>query len=194
MTTRTLPIHLTICASLACALLTPADGLAKKKDVSEPRDTKVGLGLALGSSGSAMDIFVDGGQFRLEPLLSATSLRMPIQTSSGWRVEPELGFTILDASGSEYSDWKLACGLSPSWGLGDKGLAYAGGRIGLFGMGYDRTYVDLMLGVGLGGEYWVSSYFTLGGEAQFNLVKYGEDLDGFSLTSNAVLVARFFFN
>jgi len=182
---------------LAAALVLPSPALAKKKlDRSHPKATKVGVGLGLESGTSLMDLYYfETGMFRVEPLMSSTTLRLPILASGGWRIEPEVGLLHLSYEGESFNDWKLATGIYPCWGLGEDGLAYAGGRIGLTGQGDDDdSYKDLLLGFGAGGEYWVSSYFTVGGEVQLNYVKYGEDMNGSSITTNAALLARFYFN
>ncbi len=118
-------------------------------------------------------------------------LYLPINASPTLRVEPEFGLltTSSSTSGSGGSTSSSATSLRVAVGIfsllerhGSARL-YVGPRIGIMRTSSSSSFpgsptatsseTDLMLAMALGGEYFFSPHFSLGGEAQLQYVKYG---------------------
>lgn len=175
--------------------------------IEAQEDTKVGLGVAI----------VD-----LQQLLEASTLEtnatisIPIITSSGFRLEPEIGlFTTTqkaeyEGSSSEYTvtSWSIGLGLFSQKEYGDFNLYY-GGRVGYmskkvsmessFSSG-EETTSGFYIGPAIGGEHNFSKHFSLGVEAQFGyalLTNEEEDrpydIDLSIFNTRALVFFRFYF-
>jgi len=172
--------------------------------------TKVGIGIAIIDMQQIFEAQLSGGGY------FSSTITVPINASSTFRVEPELGFAISTdefKSGSftdeeTTSSWKIGVGL---FGLKKFEIftLYYGGRVGFLTQSVTEdngTDTDEMGSTGfylapaLGGEHYFSDHFSLGGEAQIvytSIATEPEDGDweqNLSVINTRVLVfVRFFF-
>jgi hypothetical protein len=172
--------------------------------------TKVGIGVAIIDMQQFFEAFAsEGGSFN-------SAIMVPIEMSSSFRLEPEVGFssaTDEQSSGSFTSkesttSWRIGVGL-----LGMKKYSpftlYYGARVGYITLTLtdeDDSGTDELSSSGfyvapaLGGEHYFSDHFSLGGEAQIIYASVSTEPDegnweqDLSAINTRVLVyIRFFF-
>lgn len=125
------------------------------------------------------------------------SVYIPIFVSKNFRLEPEIGLWWQSYSDSYYyseSDILFRIG----WGMflvkqKERTNLYQGLRVGLIleDNGDSRKYFSI--GPALGGEYFFSSHFSLGGEAQLNFTTYGDGGSFRSGSCKTVVFVRWYF-
>lgn len=118
-------------------------------------------------------------------------LYLPINASPTLRLEPEFGVLSTSSStsgsgggsSSSATSLRVAVGIFSLLKRHGSAQLYVGPRIGIQRTSSSSTFpgnptstsseTDLMLAMALGGEYYFSPHFSLGGEAQLEYVKYG---------------------
>ena len=164
--------------------------LACSATANAQTDVKVGIGISINPLAQT------------SPLVSAAvlggliSFYVPINIGDKFKIEPELGYWRVKqkASGDginaeqTLTQWRLAAGLLYMFPQKASLTPYIGPRVGIvkssrtqkFDTSEDKvSQTDFFLGLALGGEYYFSSHFTLGGEFQFNYISIGEpDVEG----------------
>lgn len=169
--------------TLRLAVLCVALSLASPAAAQEatPRG---GIGIAL-SNLDVGSLFTGG--------FPAAQIYVPIVISPGLRIEPELGVLKLEDDqdpSQDVSVYTLGVGLLFTRHVGEDVLAYVGPRLAIsrvsqpvndpFGPGsVDAVGTDLRLAAAIGGEYFFSSRFSLGAEAQLAFMAVGDrDVSG----------------
>ena len=128
---------------------------------------------------------------------------MPINTSSKFRLEPEIGFNLASDS---LGIWNRT-NLTVSVGCGffalkhkEKANIYYGARFGCLLISYRTngrsSRTDFFFGPALGGEYLFSKNFSLGGEVQliYNMIGVGEGGESASeLKTKPLFFVRWYF-
>lgn len=103
----------------------------------------------------------------LEALLMP-SLYVPIQAGDQFVVEPFLGLVRMSEGDFSETLLRLGAGLLYLLDVSDDGRVYVGPRIGVIrssvSNGFSASDTNLTLGGVVGGEYFLSSAFSLGGE------------------------------
>ena len=175
---------------------------------------KVGIGISinpLAQTSSLGGVTVPGGLF---------AFHVPINIGEKFKIEPELGYWRVKqkASGGginaeqTLTQWRLAAGLFYMFPQKASLTPYIGPRVGIVKSSETRKFdtsedkfsqTDFLLGLALGGEYYFSSHFTLGGELQFNYISIGEpeeegvpdtfELDTDLFSTNGLLFIRWYF-
>ena len=195
--------------------------LACSATANAQTDVKVGIGISINplaqtsSLGEDLTTTVPGGLF---------AFYVPINIGEKFKIEPELGYvrakTKVSTTGSSteqtLTQWRLAAGLFYMFPQKASLTPYIGPRVGIVKSSetqkFDTSRVifvdkvsqtDFFLGLALGGEYYFSSHFTLGGEFQFNYVSIGEHseedvppstiTDGDLFSTNGLLFIRWYF-
>jgi len=147
--------------------------------------SRIGFGVSLGKE----IISSDGGL----TLLDFPSFYVPINISSHFRFEPEIGYYRYSESG-EYGEssneiLSIGCGIFLMTRKGKVDIYY-GARLGLISTSYSYRYTwdgvdsyddsktDFYVGPVLGGEYFFTKHLSLGGEIQFNYISMGQWDDG----------------
>jgi hypothetical protein len=179
----------------------------------EEKKPKFGVGV---SFSPFRGIFVE----RFRPL-DLADIRVPIFIGSHVKLEPEIGILRMTetVSGGDFlfdprvrketfTQLRLALGGYYRHSATEKLEIYVGPRVGIIRSTESirrdddedsETLKDLLLGAALGGEYFFSNHFSLGGEVQFNYLSFDETEDPFSrteaslLTTNASVLLRFYF-
>lgn len=156
--------------------------LASYQLQAQDRKSLIGIGISMGkeiisSNGSVLTLF------------DFPSIYVPIIISSKFRLEPGIGFYRYSGSGTNWEESTTI--LSLSFGIfavtrKDKVDIYYGVRNGLIctwdydrydwnGVErYERSKTDYYVGPAMGGEYFFSKHFSLGGEVQLNYVFIGQ--------------------
>lgn len=155
------------------------------------QDTRVGIGVGIGSQNLALSPSLD--DVALSSPLGLASVYLPI-TLSSLRIEPEVSF-LRASSSTESGDFEtsttstavvLASGVFAGQQRGNTYLYY-GGRLGVsfsstteessFGNDSNEettSRTNFFVGPAVGGEYFFSDHFSLGGEAQLRYLSIGE--------------------
>jgi hypothetical protein len=142
---------------------------------------RIGLGVALGKE--VYEITDNGAVNQVD----FPTFYVPVFIHPNLRLEPEIGFvrysTTTGVSIIRNSILLTGCGAFIGHWCGPVYL-YGGGRVAwirnthfvqsMIGAGKTTTLIDLMWGPALGGEYFFTPHLSLGGEIQFNFVKYKE--------------------
>lgn len=148
----------------------------------QEKRSRIGIGISMGkeitsSNGSVLTLF------------DFPSIYVPIIISSKFRLEPGIGFYRYSDSGTDWEESTTI--LSLSFGIfvvtrKDKVDIYYGVRNGLICIWdydrydwngterYERSKTDYYFGPAMGGEYFFSKHFSLGGEVQLNYVFIGQ--------------------
>lgn len=156
----------------------------------------LGLGVAIGKEVSTLGDLTD-------PIVTVhqvdfPSIYLPIRLNPGLKIEPEFGITryTIDAPDVDqtFSIMLIGAGafflmnvgpVDLSWGLRFAMLKESYDHDGL--VDYTVTRNDMVYGPALGGEYFFTRNFSLGGEVQFNYVKIGEiEIDGDDAPTNGL--------
>jgi hypothetical protein len=209
-------------ASRLCAAVVPAL-LCAGTVQAQGNEGNIGIGVSLiqatitpdlgggGTFGAVAlgDIFVPihfGQRFKLEPWLGVFRFKEKAESSG----------TTSDESTTQ---WRLGTGLYFRFPTSESFIPYFGPRVGLLFTSFSEedtftggsnkfelSETDFQIGVALGGEYFFSRHFSLGGEVQLNYTSIGEPTikqDGSEITdgslsrnliSNAAsILARFYF-
>jgi hypothetical protein len=153
--------------------------------------------------------------------IGLTNFTVPIRLGDGFRLEPELGILRLttQVSGTGFSgestETVLRYGLSAHFFLAEASSdfrPYVGPRVGFVrntqdsssdGSSFESKRTDSYFGVAIGGEYWFTPRFSLGGEVQLNRVSIGDeevtgepssgfDSDASLISNNGVIAIRFY--
>lgn len=181
---------------------------------------KIGIGI---STGDVKNIF----RLLSSPADVSPIIYVPINVSATFRIEPEVGFTNTSEK-SDYMDIKRVSTLNTfHFGVGifpvfinyENYNVYFGGRIAYETVEIIREYTfasetdkneenlsGFSFGPALGGEYLLSEYFSLGGEAQViyqslsgedkgidNNTNEKTDLDNSSFSTSVLIFFRFYF-
>jgi hypothetical protein len=158
--------------------------------------TQVGIGITIGKE---FTVSGEDGSFIFLPV-GFTNIYVPILIRSKFRIEPELGWFRSSQSGdiTEYSFTSFRYGLGIfsatqkqkmhlyyglRLGINRTSISYKSAEFFLSNEGTSKT--DFFIGPSLGGEYFFSDHFTLGGEAQLNYISIGQ-FDGDRSPSNEV--------
>ena len=175
---------------------------------------RVGVGVALSDITTVLVSGISGGT------VSAPVVLVPIDVMPGLRVEPILGYartrseiTVADNEPQETSVSALQIGVG-IFGRADRGAAglYYGGRIGYTTSSADITSgapgddgesaSGFFVGPTLGGSYFLSDFFSLGGDIEVRYTSTGREEDfgtqtaeysNSSIIFRPSLVVRFFF-
>lgn len=165
-------------AALGFALSLTSPAVAQQ---SEPRG---GIGIALSNLDTG-SLFTGG--------FPAAHVYVPFVISPGMRIEPELGVLKLEDDqdpSQDVSVYTLGVGLLFTRRVGEDLLAYVGPRLAVsrvsqpvddpFGpASVDAVGTDLRIAGAIGGEYFFSPRFSLGGEAQLAFTSVGDrDVSG----------------
>ncbi len=177
-----------LCVAVAC----PA--LAQSLSLTHVERPMLGLGVAIGKEVSTLGDFSD-------PVVSVhqvdfPSIYLPIRVNPGLKIEPEFGLMryTIDASSVDqtFSIMLIGAGAFFLMNVGPVDLSW-GLRFAMIKESYDHdgaadytvTRNDMVYGPALGGEYFFTRNFSLGGEVQFNYVKLGEiETDGDDAPNN----------
>jgi hypothetical protein len=135
----------------------------------------------------------------LSTLYELPSFYLPINVSSKFRLEPEIGFYRHSAAsffGEEISTTlSIGCGI---FRVVSKGKAdmYYGARTGLVYNSYRTISItDFYVGPATGGDYLFDKHFSLGGEIQLNFVfiglLHGEDIG--EIKTKTLFFVRWYF-
>jgi hypothetical protein len=171
----------------------------QKEDQEEPAaddEGRAGIGVDVGLTTANANLGLSGlgglGSLVNSPV--RTGLRIPLQLSDRWTLEPRLGFSVtrtvhsagqssggLNTEDLESTSWMLGGGLQlrRTWSLSGSTRAYAGFALRahyseVSGLGSnsqsERVNRTTTLGAGpvLGGEYFLSESFSLGLEARID--------------------------
>lgn len=179
------------------------------------------ISTALGQSKFGISIPFDGGFSVIEDdilgfPISFVAPRITIQ-SDARKIEFGIGFFRANSKNdfpdfafeSTFTSLNLHVGVSKVTKIDDSAI-YIGGQIGVirisssssssFSFGSESNEESInhwFLGPILGGEHFFSEHVSLGGEAQFNYIKIGQDEDsnssGSLISTNVVLLFRFYF-
>jgi hypothetical protein len=188
-------------------------GSLRAADKSFPGTFRGGIGASLGIENL---VLVDDGDIMHYPL-GVAGLYVPMIISDCVKIEPEIGYYRYSSSwdgGSESSNDRFRFGLGIFYAsfLGKDTFVYLGIRGGLlynqrtYSSDYDpdsreREKVDFFVGPAVGAEHFLSDYFSLGAEVQFNYIHegnwdgdgYDEDRSVYYLSNNTHFFARFYF-
>ncbi|UCH63691.1 MAG: hypothetical protein JSU77_04385 [Fidelibacterota bacterium] len=169
------------------------------------RETRVGVGVTISDIKELMQILEGGG---ILPIIF-----VPINVSPTLRIEPGIGYYQSSTEDPDYESsskgLSLGIGIFPMTLRGGMNLYY-GARLGRisttssYKYDYNGGETDEESGTGLfiaptfGGEYFLSSSFTLGGEAQLRYVSLTEKDDDeerttSSISTRGLLFIRFYF-
>lgn len=155
---------------------------------SAKSDTRLGIGIS-----AASDVALGSSELLFVPL-SLANIYIPIHVSSHFRLEPEIGLlrSTFSSNGFKGSATNIRIGLgifaqSPK----EKMNFYYGLRAGVIQLfessgGNDDSTTDFYIGPACGGEYFMNTNASLGGEVQLNYIAF--DQNGNS--SYAVLTTR----
>jgi hypothetical protein len=138
-------------------------GLSAQDALSQERDTRVGLGIGVTTVSLA----------EVEALMMPR-VHLPVVVDERWMFEPALGF--LRVSDDDSSETLLGVDVGGFLLLGSaaEGRVYVGPRLGLLrvsgsvdvpGVSDPDSQTNLTLAGLIGGEYFLGSNFSLGGEA-----------------------------
>jgi hypothetical protein len=176
---------------------------------------KAGIGLSLNPPTlGALDL--DGGVTINTGLpFDFGNFYFPIVVSPKFKIEPEFGLfraSIKYQDGGFTDEEKatiLRLGLGLFYVFPTKGdlRGYVGPRLGFIyttasDNGSDVSETDWVLGLALGGEYFFSSHFALGGEAQLNYIRLGKpdsddggdyDLSRHVISTHGLILVRWYF-
>jgi hypothetical protein len=140
------------------------------------------------------------------------SFYMPIPISSGFRIEPEIGLWLHSYSRedggdrkSSYSIISLGCGIFPITNKG-KIYIYYGARFRMVRFlnsiedvytDRDDSKTDIHFGPAVGGEYFFTDHFTLGGEVQLDYISIGQfdddDVSEKLINTKTLIFVRWYF-
>ena len=183
---------------------------------------KVGIGVNLIQATIAPDLS-GGGTFGAVAL---GDILVPIHFGQRFKLEPWLGvvrsreksedtgFT----SEEKLTQWRFGTGLYYRFPASESFVPYFGPRVGLLLTSFSNEFTnggsskfelsetDFLIGLALGGEYFFSGHFSLGGEVQLNYISLGEPtekVDGTEITNGSLsrslfsngasILARFYF-
>ncbi len=160
-------------AALALALSLAAPAAAQQ-------GPRAGIGVALSN--------LDFGSLFTGGSLPAAQIYVPINVSSGLRLEPQLGILKLEDDADPTGDVSvitLGVGLLFMKNVGQQTIAYLGPRLAIsrvsqsvpdpFGPGtIDADGTDVRIAGVVGGEYLFSPHFSIGAEAQLGYTSVGD--------------------
>jgi len=165
--------------------------LASNVDAQSGNGSRIGLGVTLNPVAVA-EIDMESSFLPI----GLGNFTVPIRLGNGVRVEPELGIYKLDAEfeGSgftgkfESSILRYGVGVHFLVGGTDEFRPYVGPRFGFIkqsnrqentgSSAQEEKRTDNYIGLVLGGEYFLTSRFSLGAEVQLNRVGMGNEEDG----------------
>jgi hypothetical protein len=179
---------------------------------AQPEGTKFGIGVSLIQSVIAPDF--EELQFGTVAL---SNIYVPIIIGSSFKLEPEIGFYRLseeeDTFEGTLTQWRFGLGAFYYLPAAASVRVYVGPRVGLqltslsaeedVDLEFGET--DFVFGLALGGEYFFSDHFSLGGEVQLNYVSLGEpdvEVDGVDqdfdlsrnfISNNGLILMRWYF-
>jgi hypothetical protein len=190
---------------------------------AQNNEAKIGIGVSLIQTTIAPEL--EGGGFFGGVALG--DIFVPIHFGQRFKLEPWLGVIRLkqssESNGSTLNEgttqWRFGTGLYFRFPTSESFVPYLGPRLGLLLTRFSEEFTypggsdkfelsetDFQFGLALGGEYFFSRHFTLGGEIQLNYTSIGEPTvkrDGTEITdgslsrnliSNAAsILARFYF-
>ncbi len=143
--------------------------------------SRIGFGVSLGK-----EIIVGAGEVMQLTLFDFPSFYLPINLSSNFRFEPEIGYYRYSASDGDWNDsyniFKIGCGIFYITRKGKVDI-YCGARLGLISTSYsyesqwgdeEDSKTDFYVGPAIGGEYFFTKHLSLGGEIQFNYISMGQ--------------------
>lgn len=201
----------TACTTLlAFAIL--ANGAAAQSDGG----VKVGFGVALNPIAIA-DMDLDASVLPV----GLGNFTVPIQIGSSLRFEPEFGIfrghseSSSNGSTSKYTQSLMRYGLAAHYLFAgsESFRPYVGPRVGFIRQSSDQEFTgstpyeskrtDTYFGLALGGEYWFTPRFSLGGEVQVNRIGIGDEevtnepapsgsYDASFVSSNGVVAVKFY--
>lgn len=180
------------------------------QDVEDAENWSIGIGVSIGK-----DLVVaDDGELMMLPVCFS-NIHIPITVSQKLRFEPEFSIWIYSYEGDnnisrKYTTYRIGLGILGIKSLEQTKLHY-GLRAGIVYNSTERTApeseynkdeskTDKYVGLAIGAEYYFSTYFSIGGEAQLNYIFLGnfddnDDNGSASIISNrALVVIRFYFN
>jgi len=126
---------------------------------------------------------------------TAMQVLLPFRVGGHFIVEPTLGFTRYQTGDYHWNRFDLGCTLRKSLNLADR-IPYLGFYANMIRTG-EPPVVDLEVGPVMGGEYFLSDYFSLGVEGRLVLRQY--DLDEnprdrtYVWTTRGIFSARVYF-
>ena len=184
---------------------------------------KVGIGVNLIQATISPDLS-GGGNFGAVAL---GDILVPIHFGQRFKLEPWLGvFRFKEksedtgfTSDEKVTQWRFGTGLYFRFPTSESFVPYFGPRVGLMltsfsdentftggSSKFELSETDFLIGLALGGEYFFSGHFSLGGEVQLNYISLGEPTvkdDGIEITdgslsrnlfsNGASILARFYF-
>lgn len=146
-----------------------------------------------------------------------SNIYVPIIVGRSFKLEPEIGFLRFSEDGEfaeeTITQWRFGIGAFYYMRAAESLRAYVGPRLGLQltsmtdenGGKYEFDETDLLIGIALGGEYFFSDNFSLGGEIQLNYTSFGEpsykidgveqemDLGRSLINNNGLILLRWYF-
>jgi len=173
-------------------------------------ETKIGIGIAIIDMEKLFEFNMSQG------LAAYATITVPIITSPGFRIEPEIGYGSYSqdytSNGTNYegnvSSWRIGVGIFPQRMYGDFTLYY-GGRIGYISQKQtsevgsnkeEETTSGFFIAPAIGGEHNFSDHFSIGAEAQvvYGSLKNEEDDRDFDVDislfdTRGLIFFRFYF-
>lgn len=177
----------------------PSSAMAEEGEEAPRGDAmRVGIGFSFDAI-SQMQLlgYYDEEVERLKPFYKASAVRVPIRMGEKFFIEPQLSRASISDEDNTFSTTLLRVAAAPSWQVGPKASAYAGGRVGAMATTYgEDSVLDLSLGLLAGVEYWVGRSFSIGGEARLEATHLGKgdsSIEDATITATgADLVLRFY--
>jgi hypothetical protein len=168
------------------------------------------------------------GERVFSSVTTPVNMYIPINFASGHRLEPDFGFFSFSSKRSFAASTEQEEGAITRFGVGGFYLIptnnaltlYAGPRVGLYFVSSKSSFsdqsststsetkeIDVIVGLNFGGEYFLSSQFSVGAEAQANYISFGEpeetrtppspapvtDRSQHMLSTNALFFVRMYF-
>jgi hypothetical protein len=168
-----------------CAISTAQDKAAANQDFK----FKAGIGVSLNPVGLV------GSEDAILTLLPVglANIHVPLQIARNWAIEPYLGIysysydegVSTSNETSSYDYWRIGVGVFYTLPLDNAVDAYFGPRAGFLfrkkkydvsgsTLGYTKKENDFYIGLSAGVQYYLSSHFSIGGEAQVNYLNLGD--------------------
>lgn len=157
---------------------------------AQEKENRIGIGVSIGRQ------IIEEMEYRA---FEYTRFYVPIIVSSHFRLEPEIGYYRYSGSGEDWKESRkrlsIGCGIFFITRKGKVDIYY-GARLGLISTSYfyetttylrDESRTDFYIGPAIGGEYFFSNHFSLGGEIQINHISIGQWSDEIGDASESII-------